>query len=268
MASDYTSVNDLLMTPNATDSVNQKKAASSELGKEDFLKLLVTQMQYQDPLNPQADTDFIAQLAQFSSVEQMQNMNKTNTNSQAFSLVGKEVVVKTTNTKGEDTLIQGTVDYVTVKNGSAYLSIQDQLYSIDNLVTVMDAYYVIQDYIPKVEESRQTFDKENPSDLKFKINLGKNGYEASSVAVIINGKAIAADKMTFNDGVLTISRDALAELEDGSYNVVFAFDDVLSTQVADKVIIEVINGSGAGDGETGDGDGEDTETGDTEIGGE
>lgn len=49
----------------------------SELGKEDFLKLLVTQFQYQDPLNPMEDKEFIAQLAQFSALEQQMTMNES-----------------------------------------------------------------------------------------------------------------------------------------------------------------------------------------------
>ena len=53
--------------------VNQR--GSSELGKDEFLKLLVTQLQNQDPLNPQDDTQFISQLAQFSALEQMTNMS-------------------------------------------------------------------------------------------------------------------------------------------------------------------------------------------------
>ena len=81
----------------------------AHLGKDDFLKLLTVQLRYQDPLNPMENTEFIAQMAQFSSLEQLQNMNQTMERSQgaeaelqaAFknnlvtSLVGKAVEVPT-----------------------------------------------------------------------------------------------------------------------------------------------------------------------------
>ena len=75
--------------------------ASQELDKDAFLNLLITQLQNQDPLNPTDSTEFTAQLAQFSSLEQLGNVNKnlkqlqdfqaSINNSQAVSLIGKEI---------------------------------------------------------------------------------------------------------------------------------------------------------------------------------
>lgn len=59
---------------NNTETTNKPK---NDLDKDAFLKLLTTQLSNQDPLNPIEDKEFIAQLAQFSSLEQMQNLNKT-----------------------------------------------------------------------------------------------------------------------------------------------------------------------------------------------
>lgn len=84
-------------------------APSNQLGKDDFLKLLITQMQHQDPLSPLKNEEYIAQLAQFSSLEQMQNINdnlKTSvqsdllmaqsiSNSMITSLIGKDAKVQT-----------------------------------------------------------------------------------------------------------------------------------------------------------------------------
>ena len=77
---------------------------SSVLGKEDFLNLLITQLQNQDPLNPTDSTEFTAQLAQFSSLEQLSNVNDnleqlqdfqaSINNSQAVTLIGKEITAK------------------------------------------------------------------------------------------------------------------------------------------------------------------------------
>ena len=72
-----------------TDKTTTKKG--DNLGKDDFLQLLITQLRYQDPMSPMEDKDFIAQMAQFSSLEQMQNMNTSMLMSQASGLIGMKV---------------------------------------------------------------------------------------------------------------------------------------------------------------------------------
>lgn len=64
------------ISPVATDSNGNEKITGSQqtLGKDDFLQLMITKLQYQDPLEPMQDEDFVSQLAQFSSLEQMNNI--------------------------------------------------------------------------------------------------------------------------------------------------------------------------------------------------
>ena len=82
---------------NKANTVNGR-TASQQLGKDDFLKLLITQLSNQDPTNPMEDTQFIAQMAQFSSLEQMTNMNESFNkmaaminSSQAAATIGRTV---------------------------------------------------------------------------------------------------------------------------------------------------------------------------------
>ncbi len=118
------------------------KASGSSLDKDAFLQLLVAQMKYQDPLEPTSNTEYISQLATFSELEEMQNLTSNMTLQRASSLVGQYVFMKVTDSSGNTTYPEGYVDYVVYENGKAYLSIDDNLYSIDDLDTVADATYV------------------------------------------------------------------------------------------------------------------------------
>jgi len=64
---------------------------NSELDRNAFLNLLITQLRHQDPLNPMDDRDFISQMAQFSTLEQMQNLNTTFERTQAFTMIGRAI---------------------------------------------------------------------------------------------------------------------------------------------------------------------------------
>ena len=116
---------------------------SSDLDKEAFLNLLVTQMKYQDPLEPTDNTEYVSQLATFSELEQMTNLVASSDLTRASQLVGQYVTIKDVNeTTMEETLIGGKVDYVTVENGKAYLNIGEGKYSVDKLDSVVDEEYL------------------------------------------------------------------------------------------------------------------------------
>ncbi len=129
------------------ENTKNKQAAAArktggELGKNDFLNLLVTQLRYQDPLQPVDDKEFIAQMAQFSSLEQMQNMNGSMTKSQAFTLIGKVITATTTDDKTlEVNSIQGTVTSVKMKDGKTFVVVNNKDVDVDRITQVDDALY-------------------------------------------------------------------------------------------------------------------------------
>lgn len=97
------------------------KKKSNELGQDAFLELMITQMKNQDPLSPQSNSEFVAQLAQFSSVQGLEKLN-TNFNTfsstfqsnqalQASSLVGRSVNVEgKTSILGPNSIISGNIE--------------------------------------------------------------------------------------------------------------------------------------------------------------
>lgn len=110
------------------------------LSKDAFLRLLITQLQYQDPLQPMQDREFIAQMAQFSSLEQMQNLNASldslrlmQAASQAASLIGREVTLLSPS--GTDT-ITGIVESVTFNLGVPQIVVDGVEYSLGLVMEV------------------------------------------------------------------------------------------------------------------------------------
>lgn len=118
----------------------------STMTKDDFLKLLVAQMQYQDPLEPTSNTEYVSQYAQFSQVEQMQNMATSMDLNRASYLVGQTVQVTATDENGMETVKMGKVDYVKYENGKAMVSIDEALYNLDDVSFICD-----NDYLTAVE---------------------------------------------------------------------------------------------------------------------
>lgn len=114
-----------------------KRSVSGELGKDDFLKLLITQLQNQNPMEPMEDQDFIAQIAQFSSLEQMQNLNKSFAYSMGFSLMGKYISATVTDEKtGETSFVQGEVSEVRAISGEINLVVDGMDVPINKITNV------------------------------------------------------------------------------------------------------------------------------------
>lgn len=148
--------------PKASTTTSSKSEASTgtELGYEQFLTLLCAEMQYQDPLEPTSNTEYVAQLASFSQLEATLAMKESTTAMQEFiqsslsstqltvesnmanSLVGKCVILQVTDEDGEVSWVDGKVDYVMFDDdGNPMLSVNDGVYPLSSLDTIADADY-------------------------------------------------------------------------------------------------------------------------------
>lgn len=128
-------------TNNYYHSTSEAKKTNDSMSKDSFLQLLVAEMQYQDPLEPQSNNEFVAQFAQFSQVEAMQNMQLTYQQNLGSELVGKPVIMKKLDTTGTEGYVTGRVEYVQNKDSKVYLSIDGSLYDINDLDSIMDEEY-------------------------------------------------------------------------------------------------------------------------------
>ena len=106
-------------TSPAATSQAAKSGTNSAMGKDQFLKLFVAQLQHQDPMNPMQDSDFMGQMASFSTLEQVSNLATENARSNAISLLGRTVTYKDKD-GAEHT---GAVEKVSTKDGKPSLTV-------------------------------------------------------------------------------------------------------------------------------------------------
>ncbi len=125
------------------DSLTKKsKSKNSSIDSDMFLTLLVAEMQNQDPLEPTSNTEWVSQYATFTQVEKMGEMAESIDMLRANEMIGKEVIMRTTNEKtGEINYTQGTVDYVLMENGKPILVIDDQKFSVSDVDSVISDEY-------------------------------------------------------------------------------------------------------------------------------
>ncbi len=119
--------------------VTALRSPVSSLGQEDFLKLLVAQLSAQDPMNPQKDTEFIAQVAQFSSLEQtramqaeLSGMRAEQQVQQAAGLIGRTVTVR-----GEGgQIVSGPVSGLNLETDAPRLVVNGTPYGLETVLSV------------------------------------------------------------------------------------------------------------------------------------
>ncbi|WP_219836663.1 flagellar hook capping FlgD N-terminal domain-containing protein [Paenibacillus sp. R14(2021)] len=124
----------------------QSAAAKKEdksLGKDDFLRILVTQLQNQDPMQPLQDKDFIAQMAQFTSVEQLTNMSDQLTMLRqnlgtASSMIGKNIKWYSYSDTGELVPMSGNVDSIVIKDKEQYAQVGNADVKLADIVSIAD----------------------------------------------------------------------------------------------------------------------------------
>lgn len=113
------------------------RQVSQSLGKDDFLKLLIAQLTNQDPTSPMENTEFIAQMAQFSSLEQMTNMNQefSKLNSMLVSSQAVGTIGKTVDIDLNGAVVSGTVDAVTY-GSNPQVKVNNMYYDMKKITAV------------------------------------------------------------------------------------------------------------------------------------
>lgn len=213
---------------------SQKKETSD---KDMFLKLLLVQMQNQDPLNPVDDKEFLAQMAQFTSLEQLQNLN-TNFNAQkGYTMIGKYISAQIVNPiTNEVEIIEGRVDGVETQGSKVLLKVAD----LD--IPIEDVFQTFEDYsnasqisnIANIMNSQQSLeligkyvqaliiDKDgNPTNF-IEGKVGYVKYSQGIPILMIDGKEVFANEVFLisEKQMLINNRISVYNVESDQYNEV------------------------------------------------
>ena len=127
-----------LTTGNTSNSTSSISGSGSSLSMDDFLKLLVAQLSNQDMYNTTDNTEFIAQMAQFSMVQALADLSEQSAVTSSVSLIGKGATVSNTDVNGLKQTITGVVKGVTLYNGKAEVVIEGTAYPMSSVIEVYD----------------------------------------------------------------------------------------------------------------------------------
>lgn len=138
---------------NTYSSASSSSSSADSLGKDQFLELLVTQLKYQDPLEPMENTEFIAQMAQFSALEQMQNLSQSSEFQKATLMIDKNIKAEVAG-DGITQTIYGTVTSVRQAGSNIYLALDNGTeISLDDVDSVLGTNGLYQEALGLVNKA-------------------------------------------------------------------------------------------------------------------
>jgi len=200
---------------------NKPKEYNSNLDKDAFLKILVTQLRYQNPLEPTKDNEFIGQMAQFSSLEQSQNSNKAIRMNSANNMVNKLIKA---NYRAEDSTetkeLIGLVEKVMLKDNEIYLTMDvlgtkydvkfddvrevtelensvEQIYLMNQTMRSTTAFNLIGKNVKGTyEETEKVNGVERIKTVEIEGTVEKVRKEGTSIYLTVNGKEIYLEDIT------------------------------------------------------------------------
>jgi flagellar basal-body rod modification protein FlgD len=132
---------------------------STTMGKDQFLKIMITQLQNQDPMQPLEDKEFIAQMAQFTSVEQLMNISSqlTTLNQSLGSvsgLIGKEISWIDSSDNSTSEILKGTVNSIVIRDGVQYATVGETAIPVNLILEIGNPDEVVEptESVPNVSE--------------------------------------------------------------------------------------------------------------------
>ena len=132
------SINVSNLTRSSTSSASGTKNSNSYLSMDDFFSLLVAQLKNQDMYNTTDSTEFMAQLAQFSMVQALADLNEQSNYAYSVSLIGKSATISEVSDSGIAKTITGVIQGVTISKGQTEVVIDGNPYAMSSMTEVYD----------------------------------------------------------------------------------------------------------------------------------
>jgi hypothetical protein len=214
-------VSNIKTTDLSSEQVLQQKAntiyeQNNKMGKDQFLNLLMTQLKNQDPLKPADDTQFIAQMAQFSSLEQMQQMTGSFSQLKSMTMVGTYVEGTYTDpTTNEKSTVTGYADSSKFKDGKVYVSVDGKDILADDITNISankDSY----DLQMKLQTARK--------DVGTSVSLGGSKITGTVNNAYIKDKVVYVD-ITSGKEKITAAWDNIVSANKDAYDLQMKLQD-------------------------------------------